>query len=192
MNRKQALIFVSASVLVGLVVSALWLRSAPESTDGRGGPAAEGSAAELAGSVTLYFPGADGRLHGEARVLDTDAEGAALVERIVVGLLSGPDNESLFPPLPPSTTVGSVLLAADGTLYLDLASAEHPLPPVDGSQREILAAYSLVNSICANMPGIRSVALLWNSEQRTTFAGNLDTTRPLTPNRGLVSASQPG
>ena len=63
------------------------------------------------------------------------------------------------------------------------------LPPVAGSQRELLAAYSLVNSVCGNVPRIRGVVLLWNSEQRTTFAGNLDTTRPLTPNRRLVSAT---
>lgn len=189
MNRRQALIFVSASVLVGMLVAVVWLRRAPDSTAGQAGLATHGVTATHTGSVTLYFPGADGRLHTEVRALDTDADGAELVERIVIGVLSGPDNESLFPPLPPSTTVGSVVLADDGTLYLDLASAEHPLPPVAGSQRELLAAYSLVNSICTNVPGIRAVALLWNSEQRTTFAGNLDTTRPLTPNRRLVAAA---
>jgi len=189
MNRKQALIFVSASVLVGLAIAALWLGRSGESAGGRDDSTTAGTAATMAGSVTLYFPGADGRLHGELRALDTGAEGAELVKRIVGGVLAGPDNESLFAPLPQSTTVGSVVLAQDGTLYLDLTSPDHPLPPVSGSQRELLAAYSLVNSICSNVPRIRAVALLWNSEQRTTFAGNLDTRRPLTPNRSLVASA---
>jgi hypothetical protein len=189
-SRNQALIFVSASVLVGLLVGAFWIRT-PGSTDsaiGDGSPD-EAPGAALAGAVTLYFPGADGRLHTEVRALDTDAEGSELVRRIVASLLSGPDDDALFRPLPESTAVGSALLASDGTLYLDLISSEYSLPPVAGSQRELLAAYSLVNSVCANVPRIRGVALLWNSEQRTTFAGNLDTTRPLTPNRRLVAAT---
>jgi hypothetical protein len=103
-------------------------------------------------------------------------------------LLAGPDTAELFAPLPSTTEIAAVVVGSDGVLYLDLASSEHPVPPVAGSQRELLAAYSLVNSICTNVPRIRGVALLWNGEQRTTFAGNLDTTRPLTPNRRLVSA----
>lgn len=190
MNRKQALILIGAIGLVALaVIAGLSMRRAPDS----GQPVAVASTGTndpaLTGSVTLYFPGDDGRLHGEVRALDTDARGAALAERIVAGVLSGPDNESLYPPLPTSTTIASTLLASDGTLYLDLASSEHPLPPVDGSQRELLAAYSLVQSICDNVPGVRGVALLWNGEQRTTFAGNLDTTRPLRPNPRLVQVA---
>ena len=189
MNRKQALIFVGASVLVGLLLGTFWWQRGSSSSESADNLAIDGAVASLTGAVTLYFPGADGRLHSEVRALDTNVEGAELVKRIVAGVLSGPDEESLFAPLPASTTIASVVLAIDGTLYLDLASAEHPLPPVAGSQRELLAAYSLVNTICDNVPSIRAVALLWNSEQRTTFAGNLDTTRPLVPNRRLVKAT---
>jgi hypothetical protein len=189
MTRRQALVFVGAVVLIGLVVGVWWLRrdSGPVERTG-GDPAAPVVEAATAGSVTLYFPGADGRLHPEVRGLDTGAGGAELARRIVVGLLAGPDTAELFAPLPSTTEIAAVVVGSDGVLYLDLASSEHPVPPVAGSQRELLAAYSLVNSICTNVPRIRGVALRWNGEQRTTFAGNLDTTRPLTPNRRLVSA----
>jgi hypothetical protein len=189
MTRQQALIFVSASVLVGLILAALWIRRPTPGEDNVSGSSAGAIGAAVTGSVTLYFPGADGRLHPEVRGLDTSAEGVELVRRIVTGILSGPDSEGLCAPLPPTTQIGSALLRDDGTLYLDLSSSEHPLPPVAGSQRELLAAYSLINSICLNVPRIRGVVLLWNSQQRTTFAGNLDTTRPLVPNRRLVSSS---
>ncbi|MCZ6507534.1 MAG: GerMN domain-containing protein [Acidobacteria bacterium] len=190
MNRQQALILVSASVLVGLIFGALWIRRGTTVEESAAEPnAASEMSAAVTGSVTLYFPGADGRLHPEVRGLDTSAEGAELVRRIVAGILSGPDTEGLFAPLPQSTKIGSALLGTDGTLYLDLSSSEYKVPPVAGSQRELLAAYSLVNSICGNVPRVSGVVLLWNSEQRTTFAGNLDTTRPLVPNRRFVSSS---
>ena len=189
MNRRQALLFTGLFLVLGVVAGLLWLWRSPASPEANPtGPDPQSEHAAPSGSFVLYFPGADGRLHEEVRGLDTTAEGAELVERLVTSLLSGPDNPELFAPLPLSTTVGSTFLGLDGTLYLDLASAEHPAPPVAGSQREILAVYSLVNSICNNVPGIRGVVLLWNSEQRTTFAGNLDTTRPLLPNRRLVSS----
>ncbi len=185
MTRTQAVLFVSAAVLVGLLVSALWLRRGAEEPSGEV-PADGPDIAAVVGSVTLYFPGSDGRLHAERRGLDTNADAVELVSRIVASLIGGPDDAELFAPLPAGTEIGSTVLSADGTLYLDLSSSDHALPPVAGSQREILAAYSLVNSICGNVPRIRGVVLLWNSEQRATFAGNLDTTRPLTPNRKLV------
>lgn len=189
MSRRQALLFVGAAVLAGLLLGVWWLDRAPEARQTKALERDSTAAVEpSAGAVTLYFPGADGLLHPEVRGLDTAADGAELARRIVVGLLAGPDTADLFAPLPSSTAVSTVVLGTDGVLYLDLASSEHPLPPVAGSQRELLAAYSLVNSICMNVPRIRGVALLWNGEQRTTFAGNLDTTRPLTPDRRLVGA----
>ncbi len=187
-TRTQAVLFVSAAVLVGLLVGALWVRRGAPAPGGDL-PGEESVETVVVGSVILYFPGSDGRLHPELRALDTNAGATELVRRIVASLIGGPDNDALFAPLPSSTEISSVVLGADGTLYLDLASSDYALPPVAGSQREIAAAYSLVNSICGNVPRIRGVVLLWNSEQRATFAGNLDTTRPLTPNRGLVTES---
>ncbi|MDH3402041.1 MAG: GerMN domain-containing protein [Acidobacteriota bacterium] len=188
MRRGQALAFVGAAVAVGLAAGVLWTRRGPEA-DASAPAGRPESVAAIAGSVTLYFPGDDGRLHAETRALDTDTEAGELARRVVANLIGGPEGEGLFAPLPATTEITSSFLGADGTLYLDLSSAEHALPPVAGSQRELLAAYSLVNSVCGNVPRIRGVALLWNGEQRVTFGGNLDTTRPLAPDRRLVSAA---
>ncbi len=187
MTQRQGILFVLGFVVVGIVAGTLWTRRARTVGGDEEAPREQLEVA-VEGSVSLYFPGSDGRLHEEVRGIDTGVEGAALAVRVLENVLSGPDAGELFAPLPESTTVGGAFLAADGTLYLDLASSEHATPPVAGSQREILAAYSLVNSVCANVPGVQAVALLWNGEQRTTFAGNLDTTRPLVPNRRLVAA----
>ena len=50
-----------------------------------------------------------------------------------------------------------------------------------------MTVYSLVNSILANEPRARRVMLLWNSQQRPTFAGHVDLTRPLTLHSGLIA-----
>ena len=63
MNRTQAVLFVSAAVLVGLLLSALWLRRGAEEQDSE--IPSEGSVeAAVVGSVTLFFPGSDGRRAG--------------------------------------------------------------------------------------------------------------------------------
>ncbi len=187
MTRHHGIFFVAVFVLIGMLATVAWLYRTGRFSAPR--PESIGEPKEpVDGAVRLYFPGADGRLHEELRALDASGGSVELTERLVASLIAGPDTEGLFAPLPASTTVGSVFLASDGTLYLDLMSTEHPVPPVSGSQREILAAYSVINSVCGNVPGVRGVALLWNGEQRTTFAGNLDTTRPLGPNRRLVSS----
>ena len=48
-----------------------------------------------------------------------------------------------------------------------------------GLREELLAVYSLVNSLTANNLGIDRVVLMWNGEQRPTFAGHVDTSRAL-------------
>jgi hypothetical protein len=47
--------------------------------------------------------------------------------------------------------------------------------------------YSVVDSLTANIPEVKQVVLLWNGVQRETFSGHLDTSRPLLPNRTLVT-----
>jgi hypothetical protein len=50
----------------------------------------------------------------------------------------------------------------------------------------MVTVYSLVNSVALNVPAARRVALLWNGTQRQSFAGHLDTSRPLAPDPSLV------
>ena len=56
-----------------------------------------------------------------------------------------------------------------------------------GSRQEMLAVYSVVNTVLASAPEITSVILLRNGQQRPTFAGHLDTSRPLLANQQLVA-----
>ena len=102
--------------------------------------------------------------------------------------------EQLLPALPAGVGLLEVELL-DGVAYVDLTTvevgsgtgstraADRPAVflerPAMGLTEELLAVYSLVNSLTANNLGIDRVVLMWNGEQRPTFAGHVDTTRPL-------------
>lgn len=64
--------------------------------------------------------------------------------------------------------------------------------PAMGATEELLAVYSLVNSLTANNLGVDRVVLMWNGEQRPTFAGHIDTTRPLVADLSRNAAAAGG
>ncbi len=189
MNRLSAAIFLAAVLLItsGLGI-ALWWSDRPVEEIGEDEPVI--SFLEEPSDVTLeadlYFPGRGGRLYSERRevpeVDDLEQQILLLVEQ----LLRGPEQGSLYPPLPSGIQVTGVHLLAEGVAYLDLVPPEDPASMAWGSKREILSAYSIVNTIVLNLPEVRAVVLLWNGQQRSTFAGHLDTTRPLTANKRLL------
>ena len=101
----------------------------------------------------------------------------------------------LLPALPAEVRLLAVELL-DGVAYVDLTTAAGGSGtgegagtaggsvlvlerPAMGLTEELLAVYSLVNSLTANNLGVDRVVLMWNGEQRSTFAGHVDTTRPL-------------
>lgn len=137
--------------------------------------------------VDLCFPGQDRRLHVERSEIASSEEAEARIRAVLELLLAGPSNPALRAPLPADVTLGAVYLAPEGRVVVDLSRADGARPPAAGSSEEVLIVYSLVNSVLLNTPEASSVVLLWNTQQRATFAGHLDTSRPLTANLSLVA-----
>ena len=146
--------------------------------------------------ATLCFPAADGLLRCEPRAIPAAGSVEETAAAIVQALIDGPDGtpvgddapepgDDLFPVLPPTVGLQAFDLV-NGIAYVDLTVARTgaALPferPAMGLRDELLAVYSLVNSLTASYLGIERVVLMWNGEQRLTFAGHVDTTRPLLP-----------
>lgn len=193
MSRSSARILVLSIAGLGLFAFALWLAL------GRSGPAEVAPARTLeaegpieSSGATLYFPGPGARLRTESRELAAGDGAEERTRQVVEALLAGPETPGLLRPVPEGVELGSVLVAIDGTVFVDLMSGEGSASLAWGSKQELLSVYSLVNSIVDNEPEARRVMLLWNGQQRPTFAGHVDLTRPLTLHAGLVARSAGG
>jgi len=185
MSRRAAGLVLGAALLL-LVGGLTWWLLAGRS----GQPGTKGSAEEVGGPVApvqfiLYFPADGGRLAGERRELQVTESPRDRSRKIVQGLLAGPKAQNLYRPFPQGVRLGSVLLVGD-VLYLDMIWDGHPEPPSSGATEEIQRIYSVIDSICLNVPQVQRVALLWNGFQRLTF-GHLDLSRPMPADRSLVA-----
>ena len=192
MTPRLAWLLLAAAAIVGVVALVVALgrdRPGRSATD-VAGPAGEESEAEPAEPVRvkLYFPGAGGRLVREEREIEGSADRSRLAEHLVQAVLDGPQSDRAFRAFPEGITMGEVHVTADGVAYVDLISLANPSPPIQGSTGELLTLYSLVNSVVENVPGARSLVVLWNGRQPRTFAGHVDTSRPLLPSPELASS----
>lgn len=138
--------------------------------------------------VDLYFPRWDGRLIAESREIEPAEDPVQRIRSLLEALLAGPREgiAGVGSPLPSGVEVAGVYLSPGGVAFLDLQVPEGAGPPAAGSAEEIQIVYSLVNTVTLNVPEARWAVVLWNGRQRATFAGHLDTSRPLAPNPALV------
>lgn len=146
--------------------------------------------------ATLCFPASDGLLRCEPRAIPAAGSVEETAAVIVQALIDGPgpspaggdppdQDEEMFPALPSDVGLQAFDLV-NGVAYVDLTVARIGTAlrferPAMGLREELLAVYSLVNSLTASNLGIERVVLMWNGEQRLTFAGHVDTSRPLLP-----------
>lgn len=120
--------------------------------------------------------------------MTADPEGRA--RAVVLALLDGPREPTLFRPFPEGTVLLDLYLEADGTAYVDLGQEGAEDPPAGGSLEEMMRVYSLVDSLAYNLQEVERVALLWNGVQRETFSGHLDTSVPLEPREEILAAAR--
>jgi hypothetical protein len=215
MSRRAAGLVLAIALLLVLGSLAWWWQSGRRGgRAGRPGPAAgeAGAAPTERHSFDLYFPAAGGGLHAERRDLQVSESPKDRIRKILEALLAGPASgtsagspaagssaaptaagaapaagSGLVRPFPPEVKLGSVELSADGTAFVDLRWPDHEDPPESGSTEEIQRVYCLVDSVALNVPQVNRVVVLWNGTQRITFAGHLDTSRPLLPDRTLLA-----
>jgi spore germination protein GerM len=129
--------------------------------------------------VALFFASPDGAgLVREGREIDSCAYPAECVEEVVVELINGPLG-NLAPTLPPSTSIRSVRINGD-VAQIDLGEEVVKALP-GGSNSEMAAVYSIVNTIAVNFPRIRQVKLMINGRDVETLRGELDLRAPLAP-----------
>lgn len=137
--------------------------------------------------VDLYFPGGGTRLRVEQREVPADPEPASRLNRLLQELTAGPESDELYSPLAEAMSIGWTHLDAENVAYVDLVYSGEASRPAWGSGQEMLSIYSIVNTVLLNIPEISGIVLLSNGQQRATFAGHVDTSRPLVANRDLIA-----
>ena len=137
-------------------------------------------------NVLIYYPaaGRDG-LVGESREIFMTAAPGDRAKQILADLISGPATDKGSRALPPGTRLRQVFVLDNGTAYIDFSS-DLKQGISGGSAEELLAVYSIVNSVTLNIPEIRRVGILINGKSVDTLNGHLDLRRPLPPDSSII------
>lgn len=168
-------------------------------------------------AVTLFWPRADGRglqavdaeIFATQRVTDRAKQVVELLlrgpdppdspaaaegsEDAAAAEGSGPDaGPEFLAPLPPGTSLRAAFIGADGTAYISLSS-ELTKGSAGGTDRELSAVYSLVNSLVRSLPEVDRVQFLVEGREIETVGGHLDARFPFAFNeRVLAPPAQQG
>ncbi len=179
MNRRAAALVVGATAILAILAVVWWSTAGRPTADTPVGDEPERTGSAEVTGAQLYFPNTAGWLSAESSELPAAGSAEERAAQVAEALLAGPAEPRHLAPLGEGVALASLHLSSDGVVYLDLAAARLAAPPVSGSRGELLVVYSFVNSILANVPEARGVVMMWNGNQRPTFAGHIDTTRPL-------------
>lgn len=162
-----------------------------------GGPGTTGSnlakLVERTGSlppnqVILYYTKDGKQLTGT--VADLGTSGMSSTEKaklIVTKLLEGRDTAFLKSTIPAGTKLKSVFIP-NNIAVVDL-SREFMSNLRGGVDSEILAIYSIVDSILTNIDSLDAVQILIDGEKMLTLHGQIDISTPLVMNAAITRAS---
>ncbi len=158
------------------------------------GTASAARAAEPEGerriSVRLYFESADqGGLVPEERSVPLAGDLARQIQTVMKELVRG-STTGLLPTLPPEAQVLEAFVSARGIAYVDFSPGIRQVA-VGGSQAELVAVYSIVNSVAVNFPAVKKVQILIEDKPVTTLSGHVDLSRPLGPDMTFLALPSP-
>ncbi len=132
-------------------------------------------------AVRLYFEGPSLLLLPEQRNVEAPQNPAAAMAVIVRELFKGPVNPAFARAFPADTVVRGAFLLPDGTGFVDLGGATLTQGWSTGSHEELMAVYSLVQTVTANFPEAKRVRILVNGTPAETLAGHIALDRSLVP-----------
>jgi len=135
-------------------------------------------------TAVLFFVADGGRLAREARDMEPCNDTAVCVKDTLNALLSGSLGD-YDEAIPESAVLNDVRIEG-ATAVVDLSQGFAADLP-SGSSAEMLAVYSLVDTVCVNYPQISRVKLTVEGNGSTVL-GHLDLSRPLAPDYSLEQA----
>jgi spore germination protein GerM len=137
-------------------------------------------------TVTLYYESPLMLLAPERRDIALPQNPAGAMGEVVRELFKGSVNAGVPRLFPADTVVRGAYLLPDGTAFVDLGGPTLTQGWGTGSHEELMAVYSLVQTVTANFPDAKRVRMLINGEPAETLAGHVSLGRALTPMPSLV------
>lgn len=137
-------------------------------------------------TVQLYFESPSFLLAPEVRTLSLPANDAAALRLVTTELLTGSANTAIAKPFPPDSIVRAAYLLPDGNAIIDLGGPTLTSGWNTGSHAEMIAIYSVVQTLTSNFPSVKRVRLLVNGQPVQTLAGHISTDKALVPMPSLL------
>ncbi|HXE95562.1 MAG TPA: GerMN domain-containing protein [Dongiaceae bacterium] len=132
-------------------------------------------------SVTLFFAADGTRLAREAREIDPCEDDISCLKSVIDELLNGPVGE-FDETVPEGTTVDAVHIEGNqATIEFNQTFSDAML---SGSSAEMLAVYSVVDTVAVNFPRIQKVKINVDGNSRVILR-HLDLSDPLLPDYSL-------
>jgi spore germination protein GerM len=137
--------------------------------------------------ITLFFTTEGTRLAREAREIEPCADDDACLREVVTELLHGPVG-AFGVAIPEGTVV--VAAHSEGPLATIEFNRTFADAMISGSSAEMLAVYSVVNTVAVNFPHIQTVKITIEGNGESTLS-HLDLSDPLPPDYSLEQSPSP-
>lgn len=136
--------------------------------------------------IRLYYESPAMMLVPEARNVALPESPAGAIPMVVRELLKGPVTPVALRLFPSDTVVRGAYLLPEGTVIVDLGGPTLTSGWGAGSHTEIMAIYSLVQTLTANFPEARRVRIVVNGTPAETLGGHISLARSLGPMPTLI------
>jgi len=137
--------------------------------------------------VTLFFEGPEMLLVRETRNVGLPENPAGALSLVARELIKGSSNAGVPHIFPRDTVVRATFLLPDGTAFIDLGGLTLTQGWGTGSHEELMAVYSVVQTVTTNFPEAKRVRILINDEPAETLAGHVNLSRALLPSANYVA-----
>lgn len=134
--------------------------------------------------IELFFPNTQEEylIPEEREILKKEKE-EDVARLIMEELFKGPTKDGLHSAIPPGTTLREIYIY-EGVIYVDLSEEIVKAHP-GGSSAEIATVFSIVNTLCFNLPQF-SVKILVGGREVETLAGHISLEEPFIFNKNVV------
>lgn len=140
---------------------------------------------ELRKKITLFFSDEQAEfLIEESREVVDPGSPSALAQAVLEELLRGPKS-GLQPTIPAGTRIVSPVSCSQGLCTVDL-SEEFVIRHPGGTSGELMTIYSVVETLCTSVPGVKRVQFLVAGKPRETLAGHLFIGEPVMSDPSLL------